>query len=117
LRSFSKGAHAGKSAVPGVDRKDLFDIVVPRPPTEEQSALADAIDKELAEFERSTVSVTKEIGLLREYRTRLVADVVTGKLDVREAAGRLPEEVVPDTVEDDDNLSDETESAAEEAAV
>ena len=30
--------------------------------------------------------------MLREYRTRLIADVVTGKLDVRAAAARLPEE-------------------------
>jgi type I restriction enzyme S subunit len=36
----------------------------------------------------------REITLLREYRTRLVADVVTGKLDVREAALSLPEEEV-----------------------
>ena len=35
----------------------------------------------------------REISLLREYRTRLIADVVTGKLDVREAAARLPDEV------------------------
>ena len=35
----------------------------------------------------------REITLLRRiYRTRLIADVVTGKLDVREAAARLPEE-------------------------
>ncbi len=34
----------------------------------------------------------REIILLREYRTRLIADVVTGKLDVREAASRLPED-------------------------
>ena len=34
----------------------------------------------------------REIDLLREYRTRLIADVVTGKLDVREAAARLPDE-------------------------
>jgi len=33
-----------------------------------------------------------EISLLREYRTRLIADVVTGKLDVREVAANLPEE-------------------------
>jgi type I restriction enzyme S subunit len=33
---------------------------------------------------------------LREYRTRLIADVVTGKLDVREVARRLPDD-------DDDN--------------
>jgi hypothetical protein len=34
----------------------------------------------------------REISLLRAYRTRLVADVVTGKLDVREVAARLPDE-------------------------
>jgi type I restriction enzyme S subunit len=33
-----------------------------------------------------------EIQLLREYRTRLIAEVVTGKLDVREAAAQLPDE-------------------------
>ena len=32
----------------------------------------------------------REINLLREYRTRLIADVVTGKLDVREVAAALP---------------------------
>jgi type I restriction enzyme S subunit len=36
--------------------------------------------------------IQREISLLREYRTRLIANVVTGKLDVREAAARLPEE-------------------------
>ena len=38
----------------------------------------------------------REIELLREYRTRLVADVVTGKLDVRPAARQLPAEPVAD---------------------
>ena len=33
-----------------------------------------------------------EIHLLQEYRTRLIADVVTGQLDVREAARNLPDE-------------------------
>ena len=32
------------------------------------------------------------VPIIREFRTRLVADVVTGKLDVREAAARLPDE-------------------------
>ena len=35
--------------------------------------------------------VRAELSLLNEYRTRLIADVVTGKLDVREAAARLPD--------------------------
>jgi type I restriction enzyme S subunit len=43
--------------------------------------------------------VRQEIALLRELRTRLIADVVTGKLDVREAAARLPEQDV-DKVDD-----------------
>lgn len=34
----------------------------------------------------------REIDLLNEDRTCLVADVVTGKLDVRGAASRLPDE-------------------------
>lgn len=33
--------------------------------------------------------VARQIALLREYRTRLISDVVTGKLDVREAAAKL----------------------------
>ena len=33
----------------------------------------------------------RQTELLREYRTRLIADVVTGKLDVRETAANLPE--------------------------
>ena len=37
--------------------------------------------------------LTSEIELVREYRTRLISDVVTGVLDVREAASGLPDEV------------------------
>ena len=34
----------------------------------------------------------RQIKLMEEYRTRLIADVVTGKLDVREASAQLPDE-------------------------
>ena len=34
----------------------------------------------------------RQIDLVQEYRTRLIADVVTGKLDVRAAAAQLPDE-------------------------
>jgi type I restriction enzyme S subunit len=43
--------------------------------------------------------------------------VVTGKLDVRAAAARLPDEVAPNTVEDDTDLGNETEQGDEEAAL
>ena len=35
----------------------------------------------------------RQIELVQEYRTKLIADVVTGKLDVREAAAQMVEEV------------------------
>jgi type I restriction enzyme S subunit len=45
-------------------------------------------------------SVKRQIVLLSEYRTRLIADVVTGKLDVRAAAAALPEsEEEPEPIE------------------
>ena len=49
--------------------------------------------KRSAALRRGCTAPQREISLLREYRTRLIADVVTGKLDVREAAARLPDEV------------------------
>ena len=59
----------------------------------------------------------REIFLLREFRARLIADVVTGKLDVREAAVQLPVEAPLATIEDDADLIDETEAADEGAGI
>jgi type I restriction enzyme, S subunit len=44
----------------------------------------------------------REIGLLREYRTRLITDVVTGKLDVRGAAAKLPDEAAKPILSDEE---------------
>jgi type I restriction enzyme S subunit len=51
----------------------------------------------------------QEIEFIREFRIRLVADVVTGKLDVRAAASTLPEITDADAIEDiaeDEDLDD-----------
>jgi type I restriction enzyme S subunit len=62
------------------------------PPPLEQMEIADAIDDACGRVDAGIHRVHQEIALLRELRTRLIADVVTGKLDVREAAARLPDE-------------------------
>ena len=59
-----------------------------------------------------------EIDLLKEYRTRLTADVVTGKLDVREAARNLPNEPSdPEPSADpiEENLEPDSELEEQEA--
>ena len=59
-------------------------------------------------------SLAQTIRFINEYRARLGTDVVTGKLDVRELAARLPDVVALDTAEDDTALIDEPEPADEE---
>ncbi|MHB8118115.1 MAG: restriction endonuclease subunit S [Methanothrix sp.] len=57
----------------------------------------------------------REIVLLREYRTRLIADVVTGKLDVREAAARWPDEPEePEPFDKADALTDTEEEPTDD---
>jgi type I restriction enzyme S subunit len=46
---------------------------------------------ELSRFNSTIARTEREISLMQEYRTRLTADIVTGKLDVREAAANLPD--------------------------
>ncbi len=88
---------------------------VAKPPITEQTVIASSLLSLSLPVDRTISRIEREIDLLREYRTRLIADVVTGKLDVREAAARLPEESAPDSAEDAADMSDETESTDEEA--
>ena len=55
----------------------------------EQSAIVRYLDKATAEVSVAISHTRHQINLLQEYRTRLIADLVTGKLDVREAAEDL----------------------------
>ncbi len=69
---------------------DFNEIKIPVPPVDEQVSIAAWLRSTGDRVNRLEASASRLIGLLREYRTRLIADVVTGKLAVREAAARLP---------------------------
>lgn len=102
----------------GLGLGDVKSVLVPVPPPQEQMAICAHLDAEVARFSEATIRLEREIELLREYRKRLVADVVTGKLDVREAAASLPDDVQAgiDTVStdeaDDSKLIDEEATEA-----
>ena len=96
----------------------------PRPPLAEQTAIVDYLDKATAGIDAAIGRARRQIELLREYRTRLISDVVTGKLDVRAAAAQLPEQPDDqepmdegDPTEDMDSALDEADDAADEAVV
>ncbi len=82
------------------------------PVLEVQAAILDVISEKTNSLDYAIGRLKREIDLIQEYRTRLIADVVTGKLDVREAAAELPE---LDTLPKDD-YTDAEESAEEYAA-
>jgi len=77
---------------PSLRFADLNRFYVPHPPHFEQEEIARVVSQQVAARDAAISRLEREIELLREYRTRLVADAVTGKLDVRAAAARLPEE-------------------------
>lgn len=85
------------------------------PPHSEQEVVAKYLDAELQTANTAIARTEREIALMQEYRTRLTADVVTGKLDVRAAAASLPANteqvaVAPDTDGDDQDPDEDADA-------
>jgi type I restriction enzyme S subunit len=93
----------------GLSHGAIKAISVPVPPVDEQEPIAQYIDQATATLNKAIHGANQEIDLIREYRTRLIADAVTGKLDVRHLApppGNLEEELAG--IEADEILDDES---------
>ena len=75
------------------------------------------LNASLAPLDADAEQTRRQIDLLREFRIRLTADVVTGQLDVRAAAERLPDVATdthatgPDDEVDEAELDDEETTA------
>ena len=94
----------------------LANLPLPIPPRSEQFAILEHIGKEMALVEAVAGKTKSEIDLIREYRTRLVSDIVTGQLDVRHLD--LPDTDEPVSVIDEpDDLADMADDDMVEAVV
>ncbi len=113
LRAISDDTGSTKGALTCEDLK-RFKLALP--PPDEQAALVGRVRIETSAITEAGERLEREIDFLREYRTRLVADVVTGKLDVRDAATRLPADLPIDLDAVDADSADEPELIDEEAA-
>jgi len=107
---------ASTATIPILDSGVVNRLPIALPPRGEQERIVASVSGQTLPLATAILRLEREITLLREYRTRLVSDVVTGKLDVREAASRLPdEELLPDLAAADDDADDlpiEEEDAA-----
>jgi type I restriction enzyme S subunit len=80
------------AAQPGLAVDRILNLFVPVPPKGDQELIPRHITIATSGLVDAASRASHEVALLREYRTRLIADAVTGKLDVREAAASLPDE-------------------------
>lgn len=94
--SYFKNLHLGLSneilifcskvgaTVDSIDMQFYMNFEVPIPPTlSEQQQIVDFIESETTRIDKEIQATQKEIDLLEEYRQSLIAEAVTGKIDVR----------------------------------
>ena len=103
------------AAQPKLTKDRLLSIALAVAPVSEQAAIVEYFTDETAPQRTAIARTEREITLMQEYRTRLTADIVTGKLDVREAAAKLPDlpkdaEPAPDADAFDNELLEESET-------
>ncbi len=91
LRVMNLNRLANANAQPLVTGGIIKSQRVVKPPNGEQSKIVVQIPILVAPLNTAIARTEREIALMQEYRIRLTADIVTGKLDVRETAATLPE--------------------------
>lgn len=108
LKLISKGT----TNVSAIYYKDLSKIDICVPNFEEQKLIADFLKNEENKIEITISKIEKEIALTEEYKTSIIAEAVTGKIDVREY--NLPS--IQEEEEAFEDLEEEMNIAAEEEA-
>ena len=98
-----------------VSRSMMGSFSIPLPPLPEQAVIVRFLDEATADLNHATAAAQRQIELLGEYRTRLIADVVTGKLNVRQTAANLPEEAEEPEDWGADEAEEESDQGMDEA--
>ena len=122
LTAMNLNQYSIAAAQPGLAVERVLNLHLPVPPKQEQKHIANQMGVATADIDAAIGRARRQIELVEEYRTRLIADVVTGKLDVRDAAAQLPDEADDqDQIEEcgplSDSLDEEIYDAEEEPAI
>lgn len=101
---FGKGAaNQGRWRLP---QRAFYNYSIQIPPIEEQKVIEYECKQLEKNIDEMIEALKKEIDLLQELRTKIIADVVTGQIDVRDV-------VVPEYSRDEDTDSDDIEDDEE----
>jgi type I restriction enzyme S subunit len=100
------------AAAPHVNVDRIKNLWLVLPPRSEQGKIVAIVESACIQPNAAIERARAEINLLLEYHTRLIADVVTGELDVREAASKLPDETdEPESLNDAGAFVEDDEAA------
>ena len=120
-----KTIYAGRSngmtiGLQNLSNQNFYNVCSVVPPVQEQAEIVSFAEKATERLNNAINVAQQGIFHLREYRTRLIADVVTGKLDVRGVAANLAEETETVPCEETEELTNieedvNPEGLAEEA--
>ena len=100
LQQIDLGKISKPGPVPAIGEGEVREIRVALPPIEDQRKILKWLGCETHSLDQGVRIASCEIALIQEFRTRLIADVVTGKLDVRAAAASLPDTAEPEPLDD-----------------
>jgi type I restriction enzyme S subunit len=87
------------------NKNDLKTIYTSVPPIQEQKEIVNFIEAELDKINKTISTIEKEIDLVEEYKTALIAEAVTGKIDVRDFKASVTEESLAMVAEEAENYN------------
>lgn len=79
---FSTICSAVRQRAPRVRFSHFSKFYLPVPPLEEQTSIINQLEIECANIDKAIKSTEREVELIEEFRTRLISDVVRGRIDV-----------------------------------
>lgn len=103
LKVMNLNQYSESAAQPGLSVSKIQNLKVPFPSFNEQCEIAYHIEKKITPLESAIAQINKQIYLIQEYRNRLISDVVTGQIDVRniEITDIVEEERIEDILEEE----------------
>lgn len=106
-------AITNKVSIGHLTKDKLINLKCLCPSLSEQTAIVSHIEKETTIINKTIITIEKEIALTQEYRTALIAEAVTGKIDVRAfviPAVSVQEELYEEIEEELDMVAEDAES-------
>lgn len=94
---------------PAINASELVNLEIALTDITEQIAIVFHIEKETAILNKTIATIEKEIVLVQEYQTTIIAEAVTGKIDLRDYE-------LPISVKEDEEVEEELGMASEEEA-